>query len=156
MSGMLLNWAGPDLVVPSSAPADLAVAPNFERFDGLEIPETNPSTLDPESAVYAFGYPYGHTPRPGLASTPVGEQTYTRGAIPGVVGTVGGQPLPVAAMLQGARPEGQTQDVNEYNTQRRLGVGQAYQGVAQTVQLGMITNNPPEPAGMEAILGGWG
>ena len=156
MAGMLLNWAGPDLVVPGEAPADLAVAPNFERFDGLTVPQTNPSTEDPDSSVYAFGFPYGASPVPGHRSTPIADQTYTEGAIPGVVGVIGGQPLPVSGRLQGSKPEGRTQLVNEYNTQQRRGVGQAYQGVAQTVALAAITNNPPEPAGMEAILGGWG
>lgn len=153
MAGMLLQWAGPDLVVPQSAPADLAVADNFERFDGLTLPDTNPALADPESAVGVWSAP---APSPGSGSTPIAEQTYTHGAIPGVVGVIGGEPLPVAPMLQGSRPPGRTQLVTEYNTQRRMGVGQDYQGVAQTVQLAAITDNPPVPDGMSAILGAYG
>ena len=155
MTGMLLNFAGPDFVVPQVAPSDLAVAANFERFDGLTLPTTNPVTGDGDSAVYAFGPDhYGASPTPGRADTPVREQTYTPGPLRGTVGVVGGQPLPTSDRIH--RGPGTVQLVSEYNTQHRLGVGQAYQGIAQTVQLQAITDNPPEPAGMTAILGGWG
>lgn len=147
MAGMLLNWAGPDLVVPQQAPVDLAVAPNFERFDGL-------TPLDNPAGNQQLVYFDGKTPRPGQQPTP---DEYTLGAIPGVVGVIGGQPLAAARTSPRiTRPEGTTQLVTEYNTQSRFGVGQDYQGVAQTVALANLTNNPPVPDGMETILGGYG
>lgn len=148
MSGMLLNWAGPDLVVPEAAPTDLAVAPNFERFDGL-------TPLDHPAGSPKF-WGDGATPRPGMQPT---EDTYTPGPLAGVVGVIGGQPLAAARTSPRiTRPEGATTLTTDYIAaqQQRSGVGQDYQGVAQTVALQDLLDNPPEPAGMTAILAGYG
>jgi len=144
---MLLQWSGPDFVVPGVAPTDLAVAQNFERFDGL-------TPLDNPAGNQQLVYFDGHQPRPGASDPTAHPNTYTPGPIAGLVNVIGGQPLPVSDRIH--RPAGVTQDVQEYNTQNRRGVGQAYQGVAQTIQLQRLVDNPPEPAGMTAILEGWG
>lgn len=149
MPGMLLQWSGPDFVVPQVAPTDLAVGPKFERFDGLtplDHPAGRPEFWGPENP---------DNPRPGMQ--PWQPDTYTPGPLAGVVGVIDGQPLAAARTSDRIhRPEGMTQRVQEYSTQNRRGVGQAYQGVAQTVQLQALVDNPPEPSGMTAILGGWG
>jgi len=134
-------------VVPGEAPAELAHAANFERFDGLEVPTTNNRDAN------QLGTPYGATPRPGGENTPIDEQTYTQAPIRGVVGTIGGQPLPVGDWLfRGDR--GYTRSETP-SVQHRLGSGQAYQGAAQTVALSEITNNPPVPGDLSAIIAGW-
>jgi hypothetical protein len=164
LTGMLLNWAGPDLVVPETPPVDLAVAPYYEKFDGLTALD-NPATGDPISGGTGTGSMYGFDrlteyPRPGALDTPVWEQTYTRGPIAGLTNSLGGQPLsavPVSDRIH--RPPGTTQRVTEFNTQQRLGVGQAGPsslGVANTVQMGELVNNPPEPTPLDQILSGWG
>ena len=125
----LLYVTTPFPVVPGEAPAELAHAANFERFDGLEIPDTAGRDQN------QLGTTYGATPRPG------------------VVGTVGGQPLPVNDWLfQGGR--GYTHSETP-SIQHRLGSGQAYQGAAQTVALSEITNNPPIPGDLSGIIAGW-
>lgn len=144
MGAFLLNWAGPDLMVPQGAPSDQAVAWNYEEFDGL-------TPLDGPAGNQRSEFWDGHGPRPGMQPTP---DVYTPGAIPGVVGTLGGQPLPVADALH--RQQGAATYTVAPSIQFRLGVGQKYQGVAQTVALADITNNPPVPDGMSAILAGWG
>ena len=143
----LLYVTTPFPVVPGEAPAELAHAANFERFDGLEIPDTAGRDQN------QLGTTYGATPRPGGENTPVSEQTYTAAPIRGVVGTVGGQPLPVNDWLfRGGR--GYTHSETP-SIQHRLGSGQAYQGAAQTVALSEITNNPPIPGDLSGIIAGW-
>jgi len=133
--------------VPATPPVELAHAANFEEFDGLTTPTTNNTNAS------RFGTTYGATPRPGQQNTPLEQQTYTPGPIRGVVGKVGGQPLPVANPLyrigRGYTPANYTQRI-----QSRLGVGQNNQGAAQTVQLSEITNNPPVPGDISAIIAG--
>lgn len=141
---MLLNWAGPDLMVPQSAPSDQAVAWNYEQFDGL-------TDLDHPAGNERSVFWDGHTPRPGMQPTP---DVYTPGPLAGVAGTLGGQPLPTSERIK--RVEGTATYTVSPSVQFRLGVGQQYQGVAQTVALADITNNPPTPDGMGAILAGWG
>jgi len=143
----LLYVTTPIPIVPGQAPAELAHASNFERFDGLEIPTT--AGRDENQ----LGTAYGATPRPGGVNTPVVEQTYTAAPIRGVVGTVGGQPLPVADWLY-AGDRGYTPSETP-SIQHRLGSGQAYQGAAQTVALSEITNNPPIPGDLSGIIAGW-
>ena len=82
-------------IVATTPQPDMAVAPNFERFSGIE---GSPELVNPASSDGAWnsGTDYGPTPRPGQLSQPLG-QTYTRGPLQGTVGVIGGQPLPVRA-----------------------------------------------------------
>ncbi len=145
-------------IVPGAPQADLAVASNFERFDGIEQPPLeNPAADFPDSGgSMGLGADYGQSPRPGQHNQPTG-QTYTEGPLSGVVGVLGGQPLPVADAIH--RPTGVTTLVNAPTIQFRQGVGQrgpSELGVAQTVTLSQLTNNPPEPGDLTSILAGWG
>jgi hypothetical protein len=146
---------GPVVGPPVSAAPDLAVAPGFERFDGLSQPPLDhPAALDPLSGGSGGGgAEYGATPRPGQMNQPVG-QVYTPGPISGVVGTVGGQPLPVSPRIY--KSPGDYTHSRTHSIQWRLGQGQAFQGVAQTVALSEITSNPPQPGDLTAILAGFG
>lgn len=146
MSGVLL-WAGSetDFVVPGTAPLDNAVAPNFERFDGL-------TPLDhPSPGVNPYGE--GDNPRPGQRDQPTG-QVYTEGGIPGVVGVLGGQPYPARCGV--FKASGDYTGAKAPSVQHRLGVGQDNQGAAQTVQLSNVTNNPPQPSDLSLIIAGIG
>lgn len=164
---LLLNQGNPGAVLPVPAVnpwPDLKVAPNFERFDGLTLPTDHPATQDPESggtgpggAMYGWDE-LGHYPRPGSVDEPTG-QVYTQGPLRGLTGTIGGQPLPVRDWKY------QTDGRDGYTGSRaptvqfRQGVGQrgpSELGAAQTVVLGGITNNPPEPGDLSAIIAGIG
>ena len=117
------------------------VAPNFERFDGL-TPLDQPVHDNPYGAA---------NPRPGGGGTP-SDRVYTRGPLAGVVGTLGGQPIPAKCGVY--KHEGDYTPSSNIGVQFRLGVGQGYQGVAQTVALSEITSNPPEPGDLTSILAG--
>ena len=157
MAGMLLQWAGP-LAVPSVPPVEIAVAPNFERFDGLGQPQLDHPAGDGAGGGAAYGWDLaGHSPRPGQSDQPHG-QTYTPGPITGVVGTVGGQPLPVADAIHRGPGAGYTV-AHSPSIQHRLGVGQrgpSSLGAANTVQLSEVTNNPPQPGDIASIIAGLG
>lgn len=143
----LLYVTTPLPVVPGAAPAELAHAENFERFDGLELPTTNNTDQG------LFGTDQKNNPRPGFTDTPIDEQTFTAAPLRGTVGVVGGQPLPIASWLYGG---GRGYTPSESPTiQFRTGVGQGYQGAAQTVALSEITNNPPVPGDLSGIIAGW-
>lgn len=156
MSILLLNGSNiEDYTVPQSAPADLAVAANFERFDGLSQPPLdNPAAQDSEYGGRGNIEAYGPSPCPGQKNQPLGQE-YTPGPISGVVGVVGGQPLPVAPWLYKST-QGKYTPSKTPSIQHRLGQGQAYQGVAQTVALSEITDNPPQPGDLTLILAGLG
>lgn len=142
-------YLGTDIVrsfiVPGTPPADVAVAANYERFDGLEPLANRPGAVP-------FGAPYVEAPRPGLWGTPVPEQTYTRAVNGGVVGTVGGQPLPVAPWNY--------QMAGDYTRAAPRTVGgpkrghQWYNGVAETVFFSELQSNPPEPGDLASIMAG--
>jgi len=143
-----------DLIVPQTPQADRAVATNFERFDGLE----GHPMLDHPAAVedgFGLGESYAPTPRPGQLNQPLG-QVYTPGPLAGVVGVLGGQPLPVGAW----EADTPNQAASAYTRSRtpsiqfRLGNGQANQGVAQTVALSELGSNPPIPGDLTSILAG--
>ena len=134
-------------VIPGHAPADIAHAANFERFDGLDIPDTNGRDEN------QLGTNYSPTPRPGGLNTPTKDQTYTAAPIRGVVGTLGGQPLPVDDWKH-THSRGYTPSESP-SMQFRIGSGQAYQGAAQTVALSEITNNPPVPGDLSGINAGF-
>jgi len=132
--------------VPTTPPTELNHAYNFEEFDGL-------MPLDNAPGMVPFGTNYDHSPRPGAANTPLSEQTYTRGPLSATTGTLGGQPLPVANPLY-RLGRGYTPSTTP-TVQFRLGVGQNYQGAAQTVALSEVTNNPPVPGDLSGIIAGW-
>jgi hypothetical protein len=154
---LLLNQGNPAAVVavPQDSPVpDLAIAANFERFDGLgQPPLENPAGAEGGLP----GASYGESPRPGQNNQPQG-QVYTPGALVGVTGTIGGQPLPVAPWLYRLRGGNYTGAVAP-SVQFRQGVGQrgpAGLGAAQTTALAGITNNPPEPGDLSTIIAGLG
>ncbi len=132
---------------------DLAVAPNFERFDGIDQPPLDHPASAQDPGDKLIFYPGG--PRAGLSRrTPLAEQTYTPGVVSGVTGTLGGQPLPVADRLH--RVPGNYTPSKTPSIQWRLGDGQAYQGIAQTVALSEITGSPPVPGDITGIIAGIG
>lgn len=138
--GLLTQWAGGDAwMVPGRPPDDLAVATNFERFDGLEP---------------LAGHNPGPPPKPSRTdgSTPQAAQTYTPSPVGRLTNTIGGQPLPTSDRIH--RGPGVTTLVNTPSMQQRLGVGQDATGVAQTVALAGLTNNPPQPGDISAIIAG--
>lgn len=172
-AGPAILISNPGYIVGPAVPqTDLAVAPNFERFDGLAArnqpggpsiqPDEllHPAGLNP--ADYAAGFEtggdFGRSPRPGQMGQPVG-QVYTEGPLQGVVGTLGGQPLAVVVSDRLHRNPGAYTPSKWPTIQQRMGVGQrgpSELGVAQTVQLGEITSNPPVPGSLSAILAGLG
>jgi hypothetical protein len=149
------------IVNPNVPQPETAVAANFERFDGLN-PLDHPGAEDPDGggsggggADYIWNEP-GHSPRPGQSNQPLG-QVYTAGPLSSTVGTLGGQPLPVANRLY--KGTGDYTRSKTPTVQMRLGSGQhgpSELGVAQTVQLSEITNNPPQPGDLTSILAGLG
>jgi hypothetical protein len=148
---LLSSQAVTPRVVPTTPPVDLAVAENFERFDGFE-PLDHPATQDgltrPQIGVTG-------SPRPGQGTTPLAEQVYTPSELFRPVGVVGGQPLPVSDRIH--RPPGAYTPGRGLTIQWRLGVGQhgpSALGAAQTVQLSEITNNPPQPGDLTSIIAG--
>jgi hypothetical protein len=157
MTALLLNWNGSDLVVPTDAQADMAVAPNFERFSGIENspPVDHPGTASPTDTT-GTGYQImqDHTPRPGQLDQPIG-QVYTPGPLASVVGVTGGQPYPVSPRVYKA--PGAYTGVIAPSVQWRIGVGQSTAaGAQQTVMLSEITQNPPVPGDLTAIIAGLG
>jgi hypothetical protein len=164
---LLLNQGNPGAVVPvpqEDTIPDLKIAANFERFDGLTLPTDHPATADPDSggtgpggAMYGWDK-LGAYPRPGAVDEPLG-QVYTPGALRGLTNTIGGQPLPVRDWkYQEDGKDGYTA-VRSPGIQFRQGVGQrgpSELGAAQTTVLGGITNNPPEPGDLSAIIAGLG
>lgn len=141
-------------IVATTPQADQAVAPNFERFSGIE---GSPELINPASSLGAWnsGQDYGATPRPGQLSQPLG-QTYTRGPLQGTVGVIGGQPLPVRpweSSEDSAYSRGYTRSKTP-SIQHRLGDGQNAQLLAQTVILSEISSSPPVPGDLTSILAG--
>ena len=148
MSGLLVAQLPPgpgNYAVPTEPPAELAHATYFETFDGLEPLVNN------DQASYLGGA----VQSPGHGGTPVAAQGYTRGPVPGITGRLGGQPLPVANWNYRVG-RGYTEGANLVGGFQRThyGVGQQYQGAAQTTQLSEITNNPPVPGDLSGIIAG--
>ena len=149
MSGLLVAQIPVgEYVVPQEPPAELAHAPYFEAFDGLEV-------LDNNTGEIGLGFSAGgQSPRPGQQNTPQTAFAYTRGPIAGIVGRLGGQPLPVANPFYRVG-RGFTPSVSWLGIPPgHHGVGQNYQGIAQTVQLSEITGNPPVPGDITGIIAG--
>lgn len=155
MTAYLLSGDVHQLIVPTTPQADMAVAANFERFDGLNPLDHPAGEGGQDSGGAAYGWDVaGHSPRPGQSDQPL-DQVYTPGPLAGVVGVLGGQPLPVGDCIH--RGPGVPTLVRAPSVQWRLGVAQrgpSELGVAQTVQLSEITNNPPQPGDLTAILAG--
>ena len=155
MALYLLQGAGPDqFLVPITPPLDDAVAPNFERFDGLNGPEDNYDAHPP-----VLGLEYGHTPRPGAVNSPESDIVYTPGPLTGVTGTLGGQPLPVKAWEPAAREDdsytpGRTFRYPQFNLGKNKLGGQNNNGVEQTIALSQISQNPPQPGDLASIIAG--
>lgn len=148
--GLLLNTDGvKDTLVPDSPPPEIAHATNFERFDGLDL-ATN------YNAEGDRVYPNQLTPRPGQNETPL---TYTPSPQSSTVGTLGGQPLPVANWLyrlgRGYTP-GRTTTAPQLKLGKNNLGGQNFGGAAQTVTLSEITGMPPVPGDLTAIIAGQG
>ena len=144
MAAGVLLAAGQHRSLPSTPPVDMAVAPNFERFTG-----THPNLDNAPQNAKVQGSPN----KPGGYYE--GEQVYTRGRTGGLTNVLGGEPLPVSDRIH--RPAGVTQLVNAPTIQLRLGVGQhgpSSLGLAQTVALATITNNPPAGADILSIISG--
>jgi hypothetical protein len=176
MTAYLLNPTIGDYIVPESdaGPIDLAVAPNFERFDGLAgggaegiydrnaapggTPMEHPATYGVEGGGTGLGFVYNPTPRPGGTDQPLG-QVYTPGPLAGVVGAVGGQPLALSTGTRILRAPGDYTPSKMPTVQFRLGVSQhgpSALGVEHTVVMSEITGNPPVPGDISSIIAGWG
>ena len=138
-------------IVPSAPPPDMAVAANYEVFDGLE-PLDHPAARDSDKLNFI---PVGG-PRPGASNSQRTGDVYTPGPLAGVRGVIGGMPLPVAYPLTGRQMGGYTK-VGSRTIQFRIGSGgrgPSALGAAQTVQLSEITNNPPQAGELSSIIAG--
>lgn len=145
MGILLTQWDGADeFVVPAEPLPSNAHAANFERWDGF----------DPLVNDLGGSNVKGSVSRPGQWDQPTGQE-YTKSALGGLTNTLGGQPYPVANWLYRVG-RGYTPSSGAAHPQWRLGVGQNYQGVAQTAQLADVTNNPPVPDDLSSIISGWG
>lgn len=159
MSGLLIAQIPPgpgNYTVPQTPPAELAHAAYFEAFDGLEPLVNNDQSYIGGTAYGKHGPDGGSdSPIPGFSNTPVSQQVYTRGPVAGITGRLGGQPLPVANCIYRVG-RGYTEGANWLGAFQRThyGVGQNYQGPAQTTQLSEITNNPPVPGDLTGIIAG--
>ena len=133
----LLSISG--FVVPATPPLETAVAPNYERFDGLEeFPSMVPTAL---------GTSYGPTGRPGQLNT---ESPITRG-IEGLVGSVGAAPYPVDNALKKSTGFA-TERVSVLTTQFNRGPGGANPGYAATALMSDLAANPPQVDQMSSIF----
>lgn len=148
MSGLLL-LSHP--VVPQAPPLVDAVGPVYEVFDGFELPD------DP----YAEGFQAD-----GLVATPLGwsygsdvakpgglpSRGPSQGGITGKVGAVGAQPLPVAECVHKDPSQFQAVKAPLLTTQFFFGPGGVAPGIAETLSLQNVQDNPPEPGSLESIL----
>jgi len=155
--GLFLNSDGVrDFIIPGEPTLDVAVADNFQRFDGVNGPGDN---YDAHPPVMGLNYESGGSPRPGQANSPLYEITYTHGPNYGLVNTLGGQPLPVSNCIYkapGDYTKGKWSLVNQFRLGKNNLGGQNNGGAAQTVALSEITNNPPVPGELSSIIAGWG
>lgn len=142
MSGLLLIGAP---AVPQSPPLESAVDTNYERFDGL----TEPQGLD--MVPVGEGDNYGLSARPGQQQTHGPLTTAARG-IPGVVGSVGASPLPVADCLH--KTDFATQQATPSNPNFHFGPGGAFNNQNWTIAMTEVVLNPPQPEGLSSIFTG--
>jgi hypothetical protein len=132
-------------IVPATPQPDVFVAANYERFDGLE-PLVN------DNGGVPFGTDYLPSPRPGLMNTPHAHQTYTRSPNGGVVGTLGGAPLPDRHWNY--RPAGDYTRAGTRTVGGPKRSSQWYRGQAETVFFAELQANPPEPGSLAMIISG--
>jgi hypothetical protein len=129
--------------VPSTAPLESFVATDYERFDGMDLPQ--------ELGYIPVGLGDGFTsPAPGKAN--VGQRLLEPG-IPGKVGSVGATPLPVADAIH--KPESQMATAavgSQPTTQYNLGPGGAAPGLDQSLFLQFVNENPPQPDSLASIF----
>jgi hypothetical protein len=143
VSSLSLLAAGP---VPETPPLEQAVAPNYRRYTGLNHPKNAGMIPVGEGANY------GPSARPGQQQTYGPANGKPARGIPGVSGSVGASPLPVADCLH--RTVFETAQGTPANSNFRFGPGGAAPGLASTVQMSEIVNNPPQPEGLSYITGG--
>ena len=150
MPAALWSAFGLHPTIPENPPIDMAVAPNFERFTGTHPALDNPAGQSPVT---------GSPNRPGQAAYE-GPMTYTPGRRGGLTNVLGGEPLAAARTSDRIhRPAGNYTAARALTYQLRLGVGQkgpSELGLAQTVALATITNNPPEGTPLLQMLAGQG
>jgi len=115
------------------------VAPDYERFDGLE-----PYAPDEGSNLDAPA----HNFRPGALATHAGGV----GGIAGKVGSVGASPLPVADCVH--RSEFLSVEASLLTTQFRFGPGGAAPGIAATLAMTDLLVNPPAIDELSVIFAG--
>lgn len=137
----LLVSGGP---VPESPPLESAIDTNYERFDGLVEPQ-NLGMIP-----VAEGDNYGTSARPGQLQTHGPSTGKPAKGIPGVVGSVGASPLPVADCLH--KVDFDTQAASPSNPNFRFGPGGAFDGINQTIAQTEAAINPPQPEGLAAIF----
>ena len=141
MSGLMLAMSRPE---PQTPPLQEAIADNYERFDGLDstpypLGDVEPTGLNPDV-------------RPGQRETHGSFMGPNARGIPGVVGSVGASPLPVADCLH--KTEFATQAATQSNPNFRFGPGGAAPGLSQTIAMSEISKNPPQPGDLAAIFAG--
>lgn len=140
MSGLLLV-TGP--AVPQTPPLESAVDTNYHRFDGL----TRPRGLG--MVPVSEGANYGVSPRPGQEQT-YGPSTIAPRGIPGVVGSVGASPLPVADCLH--KTQFETQQATPSNPNFRFGPGGAFNNQNWSIAMTEVVEYPPQPDQMSSIF----
>lgn len=134
------------LIVPATPQPDMAVAANYERFDGLIPLDNNPGGVPFGDDVY------GHAPRDS-GQTPISEQVFTHAVNGGLVNTLGGQPLPVRQWS--GTPGGRT--FTPAGSKLIGGPKMGHQmttGIAETVFFGELQQSPPVPGDLLSIISG--
>ncbi|MDE1881975.1 MAG: hypothetical protein KGI89_15685 [Euryarchaeota archaeon] len=145
MAGLLLVSSP---VATTAPPLERAVAPYYERQDGLDPlydRDGQPASFVPTP----LGDSYGPDPRPGQRNT----RGPIIGGIPGKVGSIGATPIPVDYPTAPSMPR-ETIHVQTPTTQFNFGPGGAAPGLAQTITMTEITANPPQPGDLTSILAG--
>lgn len=145
MSGLMMARSRP---LPASPPLQDRLDADYRRFDGLD------STPYPGGENTGLEVPYASTPRPGQAGTHGDAMGPNARGIPGVVGSVGAAPLPVGDCLR--KVSFATVAATQSNPNFRGGPGGAYQGIAQTLAMTEISQNPPQPGDLASIIAGGG
>jgi hypothetical protein len=149
MASLLIAGSHP---LPATPPLQHNVAPNYERFDGLDELQ---GQMDGSNYVStSLGVSYGEQPDPGRLNAP-----FTRGnGIPGKVGSVGASPYPVQTQWGPSGPGAAVRKstrVSQLTTQFNTGPGGVAPGLQQTLQLTEIIKNPPQREDAAVIfLGG--